>query len=101
MDPATYAPQPGDMVHYGRGTAANFDLGAARAFLEADSFYPSHSDYVTEVDLAGGTLTTVGGNVGNSVKAKSIKIGSDGLLGPRSSSGKTFPWIAVLRLKEG
>ena len=99
MNPATYAPQPGDLLHYGRVTAANFDLAAAKIFLEADSFYPSHSDFVTEVDLAGGTIKTIGGNVDNSVKAKRPKIGNDGLLKPRLSNGKIFPWIAVLRLK--
>ncbi|UWQ35364.1 DUF2272 domain-containing protein (plasmid) [Leisingera sp. M527] len=99
MNPAAYAPQPGDLVHYGRGTAAKFDLAAAKTFLEADSFYPSHSDFVVEVDLAGGTIKTIGGNVDNSVKAKRPKIGSDGLLKPRLSNGKTFPWIAILRLK--
>ena len=100
MDPADYAPQPGDLLHYGRGSAANYDLAAAKFYLDADSFYPSHSDFVYEVDLISKELSTIGGNVENSVKTKKITIKSDGTLGPRISSGKSYPWIAVLKLRD-
>ncbi|GFE48419.1 hypothetical protein So717_01720 [Roseobacter cerasinus] len=101
MDPEQYAPRPGDIVHYGRATAARFHLAAALDHLKIDGYYPSHSDFVIEVDQTDGSLTTVGGNVDNSVKSKRVGIDSDGLLKPRRQRGEDFPWIAVLRLRDG
>ncbi|MEM9578793.1 MAG: DUF2272 domain-containing protein [Pseudomonadota bacterium] len=99
MDPTTYAPQPGDLVHYGREWASQFDLAAAKEHVQIDGFYPSHSDFVTEVDLTSGEITTVGGNVANTVGTKKPKITSTGMLKPRRKSGTSLPWIAVLRMK--
>lgn len=101
MDPELYAPRPGDIVHYGRASAARFHLAAALDHLKIDGYYPSHSDFVIEVDQTDGSLTTVGGNVDNSVKSKRVGIDSSGLLKPRRQRGEDFPWIAVLRLRNG
>ncbi|MCV3271312.1 DUF2272 domain-containing protein [Roseobacter sinensis] len=100
MDPRLYPPRPGDIVHYGRGTASRFDLPAALDHLKIDGYYPSHSDFVTDVDLDEGVITTVGGNVENSVKAKRPSVDGNGLLNPRRQRGEDYPWIAVLRLRD-
>ena len=99
-DPSNYAPQPGDLVHYGREWASQFDLVAAKEHVQIDGFYPSHSDFVIEVDEAKSVIQTVGGNVANSVGRKRQKIDKDGLLLPHEKNGNEYPWIAVLRLRE-
>ncbi|MCK7612628.1 DUF2272 domain-containing protein [Roseibium sediminicola] len=98
MHPDHYAPKIGDILHYGRGDAKQHDYNAARGDYLGDSFYSSHSDIVVDVDLASGKITTVGGNVSNSVKTKTINIGTDGKLKPRRENGSDYPWIAVLKL---
>ncbi|WP_300060492.1 DUF2272 domain-containing protein [uncultured Roseobacter sp.] len=100
MDPQVYPPRPGDIVHYGRSTASRFDLAAALDHLKIDGYYPSHSDFVTDVDQSQCTITTVGGNVENSVKAKRPTIDGSGLLQPRRQRGEDYPWIAILRLRD-
>ncbi|WP_136658039.1 DUF2272 domain-containing protein [Nitratireductor sp. XY-223] len=98
MHPESYAPQRGDIVHFGRGGAKQHDFSAARGDYLADSFYPSHSDIVVSVDAGAKKITAIGGNVSNSVKDKKLKIDANGLLLPRPEGASTFPWIAVLRL---
>ena len=95
---ASYAPQPGDIVHYGREYATSFGLVEAKMAYLADGSYPSHSDIVVSVDLANQRLETIGGNVGSSVDRKRISIDQNGLLLPRTEDGQEYPWIAVLRL---
>lgn len=96
--PDHYSPQPGDLVHLGREGAANYSFSEARAKYLADSFYPSHSDVVIEIDRAGATLKTIGGNVGQSVGQKTFDIDQNGRLLPRREGKQKLPWIAVLRL---
>jgi len=98
MHPDFYAPKIGDILHFGRGSAAGFDFQQARSFYQADSFYASHSDIVVSVDSAARKLLTVGGNVGNSVSQKKFGLKPDGKLEPRVEDGKKLPWVAVLRL---
>ncbi len=98
MDPTKFAPQPGDLVHYGREWASQFDLVAAKEHIQIDGFYPSHSDFVISVDRNAGLISTVGGNVSNSVSQKSQKIDSSGVLLPHEKNGSKYPWIAVMRL---
>lgn len=95
MRPEHYAPQPGDLVHAGREGAKRFDFDAARAAFKADKRYASHSDLVVEVN--GGIAITIGGNVGQSVSKKRLKLNADGTLKTRSDSVGVLPWIAVLR----
>lgn len=98
MHPDHYAPQVGDIVHFGRLGAKNFDFAEAVTIYQVDSFYSSHSDIVVEVDTAGGFVRTVGGNVNNSVADKHFEVNSKGILKPRKEKDGTYPWIAVLRL---
>ena len=99
LAPDVMAVQPGDLVHFGRSSAKQFTFSEASAHYIADSFYASHSDIVVSVDRASGCITTVGGNVSNSVKAKTFEIDSDGLLKPRRESGQVYPWIGILRIR--
>lgn len=101
IDPALCAPQPGDILHFGRGDpATTFDLAMARETLRIDSFYTSHSDFVLSVDREKKTLTAVGGNLSDSVKSVTLKLDDAGLLRPRGTAARPLPWIAVLRLRE-
>jgi hypothetical protein len=98
MHPDFYAPQIGDILHYGRLGAQLYDFAEAQAVYQMDSFYSSHSDIVIEIDQSRNVLYTIGGNVSNSVGRKTIPITNEGKLKPRIEDGKAYPWIAVLRL---
>lgn len=92
-------PKAGDIVHYGRETAKQYDFGEARGIYGADRFYPSHSDIVVDVDTGAGLVTTIGGNLGNSVREQTFQLDGNGLLASREESGRTYPWIGLLRLR--
>jgi hypothetical protein len=91
-------PQVGDIVHYGRASAERHDFAAARADYGNDSFYPSHSSIVVEVDHHAGVIRTIGGNEGNSVKLAAHRLEEDGRLKQRRVGNRSLPWIGVLRL---
>ncbi|MFN1549379.1 DUF2272 domain-containing protein [Vibrio natriegens] len=91
-------PSPGDILHYGRSDAARHDFAAACADYGNDSFYPSHSSFVVEVDLNAGLIRTIGGNEGNSVKLTTHQLDKSGYLKPRKSGNNSLPWIGLLRL---
>ncbi|MEP5769461.1 DUF2272 domain-containing protein [Nisaea sp.] len=99
MDPTKFSPQPGDLVHYGREWASQFDLVAAKEHVLIDGFYPSHSDFVVDVDRSAGEITTIGGNVNNSVSQKTFQTDSNDILKPRVKNASEYPWIAILRLR--
>jgi len=89
----TYAPQPGDLICLGRGTASNIRFES----LPAPGF-PGHCDLVTEV--APGQLTVIGGNVDASVTVKHVPIGTTGLLsepGGRPYDSR-YDWFVVLHV---
>jgi hypothetical protein len=68
--PESYAPQPGDLVCTGRGSAARLrydDLPAGH--------FPAHCDIVVEV--AGDLLTVVGGNVDDAVTMRHLPVLDD------------------------
>ncbi|GMA15727.1 DUF2272 domain-containing protein [Deinococcus metallilatus] len=83
------APQPGDLVCTGRQdsgvTFENVDDGQAR---------PSHCDIV--VEAAPGRLTVIGGNVGNTVGRKLIRVDERGLV---LTDGGQRQYYAVLRVR--
>ena len=97
MRPENYAPQLGDIVHAGREEAVRMDFDAARAAFQANKRYPSHSDFVVEVNPDERIVVVVGGNVSQSVSQKRLKINSDGTLVTRRGQHGDLPWIAVLR----
>jgi spore germination cell wall hydrolase CwlJ-like protein len=99
LPPDSHAPQPGDIVHFGRNSADRFELKDAKAAFNAGDGYESHCDIVVEVRPGKGDIVTIGGNVSDSVKETKRKIGADGKLLPRKDkAGNNLPWIAVLRL---
>ncbi len=69
--PANYTPQLGDLVCSTRG-------GVDTTFEEAGrtTGYPSHCDIV--IDTNSLTITVVGGNVGNTVSTKALRVDSNG-----------------------
>ena len=89
-------PRPGDILHFGRGSAEKFDFEKARRAAGDDSFYPSHSDVVVAVD--GRKVVTIGGNVGNSVSEKTFALDDAGRLKDRKEGNRTLPWIGMLQL---
>lgn len=91
-------PSPGDIVHHGRGDAAKHDFAAARSDYGSDSFYPSHSSIVVEVDHNAGLVRTIGGNESDSVRLATYPIDKNGRLKPRKIGSNTLPWIGILRL---
>lgn len=102
------APQVGDLLAKGRESAKNFTydkaLAKARMKKADDQAYSSHCDVVTKVDRAAKTVTTIGGNLGDSVMEKVWKTDASGKLLPykeKNSAGvlTEFPWIAVLECR--
>jgi hypothetical protein len=93
-----YAPLPGDLVCFGRGTARGLrydDLPTAELFT-------SHCDIV--VDTAEpGRIAVIGGNVEDAVTMNYVPVTADGKLATREGVvlDTRFPWMAVLRLLDG
>jgi hypothetical protein len=95
--PETYAPQPGDLICLGRGSAKVLrydDLPAAP--------FPGHCDIVVDTTVPG-TISVIGGNVDDAVTMKHIPVTPDGKLA--TPDGRVldtrYPWMVVLRLLVG
>jgi hypothetical protein len=86
-DPATYAPQPGDLVCFARSWAARMRFKD----LPTTGFFPAHCGIVTSVGA--GTIDMVGGNVDNAVVLTHIAATPDGRL-----TDDVFNWLVVLRV---
>ena len=85
-DPAAYAPQIGDLVCVARGATPNVryaDLPVAR--------FSGHCDIVVRHD--GAELAVVGGNVGDAVTLRRLRLLDDGRLAPTER-----PWLVALRV---
>ncbi|MFN3912011.1 DUF2272 domain-containing protein [Hyphomonas sp.] len=89
--PEAYAPKVGDIVCAGRLYAKNYTYDQAKLRYQADSFYPSHGDVVTDVGKK--YVRAIGGNIRDNVDMKKLETDANGLLKPRE--GK-YPWICVL-----
>ena len=75
------APAVGDLVCYARQAGVTYDTPSAD--------YKAHADIV--VATKQGSIQVIGGNVGNSVSLKSLKLDAKGRL-----SDKSHQWFAVL-----
>jgi subtilisin family serine protease len=84
-----YAPQPGDLVCTGRQ-----DSGVTFDNVDDGQFRASHCDVV--VEAAPGRLTVVGGNVGDTVGRKLIRVDAAGRV---LTDGGQRQYYAVLRLR--
>jgi hypothetical protein len=91
--PSAYAPQAGDLICMGRGSAANLTYDALPA-----GHYPAHCDIV--VANAPGQISVIGGNVDDAVTMKHVPVTTDGKLAtPEGVVLDTrYPWMAVLRV---
>jgi len=98
LPPDQVTPRPGDILHYGRRWAKQYDFATARQNYAADSFYPSHSDIVVAVNANQKVVTAIGGNVSNSVKEKAFHLDENGRLIERVEDGQAYPWIGHLRM---
>jgi hypothetical protein len=86
-DPATYAPQPGDLVCFARSWAA----GLRFQDLPTRGFFPAHCGLVTSI--ATGEIDMIGGNVDNAVELTHIPATPDGML-----NDNVVKWLVVLRV---
>ncbi len=91
-----YAPQRGDLVCFGRGSAR----GLRYEDLPTPGLFPSHCDIVVDTTVAG-RLAVIGGNVEDSVTMNYVPVTAEGKLA--TSEGVVldtrFAWMAVLRLR--
>jgi len=100
VDPYSVMPAVGDIVAVGREYAQQLTFKQAELAYRADSFYPSHCDFVVEVDAQKGVVLVVGGNVNNSVAPKRLLLTSNGRLTDRPEGNKLLPWLALLRCQQ-
>jgi hypothetical protein len=90
-----YAPLPGDLVCFGRGSAR----GLRYEDLPTERLFTSHCDIVVDTAVPG-RIAVIGGNVEDSVTMTYVPVTADGkLAGPDGTVLDTrFPWMTVLRL---
>jgi hypothetical protein len=91
--PTRYAPQPGDLICFGRGV----DRDLRFEDLPAPPF-PGHCDIVAARDP--GRLTVIGGNVEDAVTMKHVPTTADGLLAASDGTvvDTRYPWFVVIRV---
>ncbi|MGD0104776.1 MAG: DUF2272 domain-containing protein [Rhodopila sp.] len=90
-----YAPRPGDLVCFGRGSAK----GLRYEDLPTEALFTSHCDVVVDT-MVPGRIAVIGGNVEDSVTMNDVPVTGDGKLAtPEGVVLDTrFPWMAVLQL---
>lgn len=89
-DIADHAPAVGDIIqNNGGGSTFNF------AHAKTHKSYQSHSAIVVEVgsDSGGGFALTIGGNEGDAIRRKVVRLKSNGLIKQRTEN----PFISVLQ----
>jgi len=91
--PTRYAPQPGDLICFGRGV----DRDLRFEDLPAPPF-PSHCDIV--VGREPDRLAVIGGNVADAVALKHVPIAPDGRLATVEAGvlDTRYPWFVVIRV---
>lgn len=95
--PEAYAPQPGDLICLGRGSARELRYGDLPA-----GHFPGHCDIVVDTS-APGQIGVVGGNVDDAVTLKHVPVTPDGKLATPDGQvvDTRYPWMVVLRLNVG
>lgn len=90
-----YAPRPGDLVCFGRGSAR----GLRFEDLPTPALFTSHCDIVVDTSVPG-RIAVIGGNVEDSVTLNHVPVTADGKLAMPDGTvlDTRFPWMAVLRL---
>ena len=78
------APRPGDLLCHMRGTPqASNTFSRIDALLSTDparTFYPAHCELVTAIDSVQRQLTSIGGNVMQSVAQRTLRLDKNGLV---------------------
>ena len=94
--PENYAPQPGDLICVGRGSAH----GCVMTTLPAGQF-PAHCDIVVRAEP--GQICVVGGNVDDAVTMKHVPVTPDGKLATPDGLilDARYPWMVVLQVDYG
>ncbi len=85
-----WKPAVGDIVCWAREAGIDYDH-------QNGGEYKSHCDIVIEV--AGGRVWVIGGNIGNSVTKRPLALTSDGFLSPNQAGGETL--FGVMRCRIG
>lgn len=90
--PETYAPRAGDLICVGR------ERFAGLRYDDLPTEFAGHCDLV--IDAAPGTLTVVGGNVGDAVTAKHVPVTTQGTLAEPDGRvlDARYPWFVVVRV---
>jgi hypothetical protein len=90
-----YAPQPGDLIGFGRGK----DRELRYEDLPTPGLFASHCDIVVDKSVPG-KIGVIGGNVEDSVTMNFVPVTDDGkLVGPDGLLlDDRFPWMTVLKL---
>ena len=102
-DPNSKWPEPGDLICKNR-EGNNFTLSTIR------SSDISHSDIVVEVDSVAKTITTIGGNLCNTVSKRIVRLDSDGYIElttnwqliddeNKNPEGSQSEFFAIIKLK--
>jgi hypothetical protein len=86
--PAHYAPRPGDLLCFGRGTARTLTFRD----LPTDYQWPGHCAIMVAANP--GSISVIGGNVDDAVTLSYVPVGPDGRL---SASGT--PWFVILAIR--
>ncbi|MFI0240426.1 DUF2272 domain-containing protein [Streptomyces sp. NPDC016845] len=92
-------PEVGDLVCADRDGGGGCG-GVTYATIDNGTAWSTHCDVVTAVDRPGRKLTAVGGNVSDSVKAKTIALDAQGFVVPQQS-GQTCRYFAILKVRDG
>jgi Uncharacterized protein conserved in bacteria (DUF2272) len=90
-----YAPQPGDLICFGRGGSS----GLRFENLPTAKTFPSHCDIVVDTTQPG-QISVIGGNVQDSVTMTQVPVTPDGRLATPDGTvlDTRHPWMAVLSL---
>ncbi|MFG2730023.1 DUF2272 domain-containing protein [Streptomyces canus] len=91
-------PEVGDLVCADRDGGGGCG-GVTYATIDNGTAWSTHCDVVTAVDRTGRKLTAVGGNVSQSVKAKTIAIDAQGFVVPQQS-GQACRYFAILKVRD-
>lgn len=92
--PQAYAPQPGDLICYGRHSAQSLKFSD----LPTAYIWPGHCAMV--VAKAPGMLSTVGGNVDDAVTMVHVPVTDAGMIATPDGAtvDQRYPWFVVIRV---
>jgi hypothetical protein len=96
--PEQYAPQPGDLICFGRGRASGLQYDD----LPTAALFPSHCDIVIDTSMPR-SIAAIGGNVRDSVAMTYVPVTENGMLAAPDGTvlDTRYRWMAVLRLMTG